>query len=274
MIARLLAASLACLLSLAPALAGGAKRRVAVFEFRAGAEAVASLAGGIVDVIRAETSLEVVGPDDARRIAGAEIDADVAGCRGEAACVAGIARRLQVDEVLLVGISQFGDLIVALQRVSAQGEVLARLAESLPAGTEPDLATLRGYVHKLLPPEEFRRYGTIRVVTNVAGAAVVVDGRLRGVTPLAPLVLSAPASVEVSGTKRGYQDFQARIDVQPEATVEVRPRLLKRETVTWYKKWWVWAIVGGTAAGVATGSLLLIGNGPPSTVSVGLAPGW
>jgi hypothetical protein len=50
-------------------------------------------------------------------------------------------------------------------------------------------------------------------------------------------------------TKNGFAPFEAGIDVLPDATVEVRAKMV-RETapIPWYKRWYVWAAVGGAVA--------------------------
>jgi len=79
-------------------------------------------------------------------------------------------------------------------------------------------------------------------------------------------------------TKSGYVQFQAGIDVLPDATVEVRATLVREEgKQPWYKRWYVWAAVGGVVAAVAIGATVAAtaqraptGSLPPGQVSLGL----
>ncbi len=243
-----------------PASADAKRRSVAVLEFRGGSEAASEIGARLARILAKSTSLQVVSPDDARRRSGLDLDEQVAGCAGEAACVARLGRQIGVDDVLLVGVSEFGDLILALQVVSSRsGAVTSRFAESLPRGHEPDDESLDRYLRRLLPPVVFKRYGTLTIRTNVSGALVIVDGEKVGVTPVEPIVVSAPATVELKLSKNGYEDFTARIDVPPESAIEVRPDLSpKGAAEPWYGKWWVWAIVGGVVTtGIVSGLLIL-----------------
>ncbi len=72
--------------------------------------------------------------------------------------------------------------------------------------------------------------------------------------------------------KSGYQDFTAEIDVPPDATVEVHPRLTQKTVgvTPWYGKWWVWAIAGTVVTGAAVGAVVL--SNDPSTASVIVEP--
>src|SRR6185295_19149810 len=75
----------------------------------------------------------------------------------------------------------------------------------------------------------------------------------QGETPLPGKIrVLAPRGYRVSVTRPGYTPFAARIDVVPDASVEVRAELSREEApVPWYKRWYVWGIVGGVVAGAA-----------------------
>jgi len=263
---RFVALVLSMLLAAAPALAAGspdAHRSIAVLEFRGGSAAVKAIGQRLVAILRKRTSHPILDGDDARRIFGAKVDDTVARCSGEAGCIGAIGRKLGSDAVLLVGVSELGDLILAFQLVdSTAGKVESRIADSLPRGTEPDDAALEGYLKRLLPPEDFLRWGTLRIEANVAGADVSVAGTPKGKTPLAAIPVQAPQSVDLRVSKEGFLDFRARIDVTPDATVEVRPVLAPRPGSGWYEKWWVWAIAGVVVAGGVTTAVVLSQPGP------------
>jgi hypothetical protein len=236
--------------------AGPPHRKVAVLEYRAGVEKAPDLAQRFADRLRRTAALAVADPQDARRDLPA-VDADVARCSGEPACVARVGAGLAVDEVLLVGISQLGDLVLALQRIDvATATATARLSAVLPDGGAADDEALDGWLRQLYPPETFRRYGHIAVVTNVAGAEVRLNDKNYGETPLDDkLRVLAPRNYTVAVRKKGYLPFTARIDLLADADVEVRAELQKEVTASpWYKRWYFWAAVGGAAAAVAIGT--------------------
>jgi hypothetical protein len=244
-----------------------------ILEYRAGVASLPGLADTMARLLEQSTSLRVIAPRDAQRRFGDNLSAQVAQCGGEARCVAALGQRLDADEVLLIGISRLGDVLIALSRVGvAQRAVLAREAESLPAGTQPDHHTVMGYLQALLPAEDFVRFGEIRIRAAVTGALVFINGRQQGTTPLDPLRVPAPSAYDVRVAKPGHVEFNARLDVPPEAVVEVRPELPPlAPAAPWYRRWWVWAIAGGVVAG--TSILLAAGTGgPPERVDVLLQP--
>jgi hypothetical protein len=244
----------------------GSHRRVAVLEVRSGATGASDLGLRLALILRRTTSLDVVDTEDARRAIGSKVVEELARCSGDLGCVAGVGKRLRCDQVLVVGVSQLGDLIVSLQLVDAKsGKLVARLAESLPEGSEPDDNTLERYLRRLFSKWDFRRYGTIRVDADVTGAEVEIGGIGRGRTPIDPVVVEAPARYDVRVRKAGYDDFTAAIDVPADGVFEVKPRLSKRVTqTTWYGKWWVWAIAGTVLTSAVVTGVVLAEDEPTS----------
>jgi hypothetical protein len=259
------AALLACALSLCLPVAasgtarGAERKKVAVLEYRAGVSVYRQMADRLATALRKNAALVVVDPAEARRRL-PRVDAEAGRCAGDATCLSQLGAQLGVEEVLLVGISQLGDVVLALQRIDVlRGKVGPQLSETLE-GDEPDDARLLGWLKQLYPPEVFKRYGFISVITSVDGAAVKINTQVRGDTPLgAPLKVIAPRSYRVDLEKSGYLPFSASIDVLPDATVEVRAELSPEAApLPWYKRWYVWAIVGGVVAAGAIGTAVYL----------------
>lgn len=240
------------------------KRKVAVIEFRTGSAELADIGQRASALLQKLTSLDVIDQNGARTAYGADLDNAVVKCAGETTCVGKIAGKLGVDELLLVGIAEFGDVILTLQRIDARsGAVLARVAEALPAGSNANEGAIESYLRRVLPKQDFRQYGVIRITTNVAGAAVSVGGKARGKTPIEPLRVPAPATYPIRVEKPGFVDFRASIAVPPDAEVRVRPQLVRKGgSSAWYTKWWVIAIAGTVAAGAVTTAVIVSRDSP------------
>jgi len=256
------------LLLAAPQAAEATGRTIVVLEFRGGVRAAAHISAGMAEELARLTSNVVISPAEARRRLGSSVDAEVARCSGEPACIADIGRRLAADEVILVGLSQLGDLIVAIQRIDVQsGQVLSRLADSLHPRRRIGAQALVSYLRRLLPPTDFKRYGQIVVQSSRDGDEIFLDGASQGLSPLPPLRVPAPGRYEVKVTRPGHVPFVAKLDVLPDATVEVTPTLTRTsKPLKWYQHWWVWAIVGGVAAGTATAVTAVTLTRPPEEV--------
>ena len=227
------------------------RRKVLVLEYRAGSSALPGVAARVVAAITRQTSLEVLGQDQARAIYGDRLDQVLVKCGGEAACVARIGQKLQAAEIILVGVSEMGDVILTMQRIDvASREVISRVADSLAAGAVPGEAQLAGYANRLLPPGDFLRFGVIDIVANLAGAAVSVGGQPRGVTPIEALTLHAPASYEIRIEKPGYLPFLTRVALPPQGEIKVEALLARRAAeAAWYQHWYVLAAAGVVVAG-------------------------
>jgi hypothetical protein len=230
-------------------------RRVAVLEFRGGSAELPGVGGQVAAFLRQHTGLAVL-DTDGLRARHPDLESELSRCDGEARCVAKLGARAGAAEVLLVGVAEFGDVILTLQRIDVKrGTAVARVAEVVAPGAPPADRDIEAYVRRVLPESDFRRFGIIRIAADIAGAQVTVGGRARGTTPVAPLRVPAPASYDIRIEKAGHIGFRASVAVPPDAEVLVRAELAEASARPWYARWWVLAaggavVVGGVAAAV------------------------
>jgi len=253
-----IALALACLVVLAQSVlaAPDPKRRVIVLEFRSGSSALSGIANRIVASLAKQTSLNVLGPDQVRAIYGDHLDQAVSKCAGEADCVSRIGARANAAEVVLVGVSELGDVILTMQRIDvANHTVSARIADSLAAGSTPNDDQLSYYLGRLLPPSDFLRFGVIDIISSQAGARVMIDKQPHGTTPIEPLRLHAPASYAIRVEKDGFTPFQTRVELPPDGELKVEANLTRASHVAWYAHWYVLAIGAVIVAGAAGGGI-------------------
>jgi len=226
------------------------KRKVIVLEYRAGSAALPGISAHVVATIAKQTSLAVLGPDQTRVVYGDQLDGTLVKCAGEAECVARIGQKVGAAEVILVGVSELGDVILTMQRIDvASKDVSARIADSLAEGAMPTDAQVDAYLQKLLPPGDFRRYGVIDIVANLPGANVTVGGERRGLTPVQPLKLPAPATYEIKIEKQGYVPYTTKVALPPDGEIKVEAELSMRGATSWYQRWYVLAAAGILVAG-------------------------
>jgi hypothetical protein len=188
-------------------------------------------------------------------------------CAGEADCVAKIGAKVGAAEVILIGISELGDVILTMQRIDVAGHsVSGRIADSLPAGSQPNEEQIGYYLAKLLPPGDFLRFGIIDIIANQAGALVTVGGEKRGSTPIQPLKLHAPASYSIRVEKDGFVPFQTKIQLPADGELKVEAQLSRKGGGTaWYAHWYVLTLGGIVVAGVTGGSIYYATRPPPSS---------
>jgi len=236
------------------------KRKVIVLEYRAGSSALPGIAARVVAALSKQTSLHVLGQDQTRAVYGDHLDQVLVKCAGEAGCVARIGQKIGAAEVILIGISELGDVILTIQRIDvAKREVASRVADSLAAGGVPSDAQIAGYTTRLLPPTDFLRFGVIDIVANLSGAAVTVGGEPRGLTPIEALKLHAPATYEIRVDKAGYVPFTTKVALPPDGEIKVEAQLSRRGTEAWYQHWYVLAAASLVVAG-AGGTAIYFGT--------------
>lgn len=262
--------ALVCALATAARAEVDPRRKVVVIEYRAGSSALPKVVGELVAELSRQTSLQVLGPDQTKTLYGEQLEQAIVKCAGEADCVARIGAKVGAAEVLLVGISELGDVILTMQRIDVRTRgVRARIAESLAGDVSPSEDQLGYYITKLLPPSDFLRFGIIAITSNESGAAVTVGGEARGVTPIEPLKLRAPAKYPIRIEKDGFVPFTTTVQLPPDSELRVDAELSRRGGGThWYEKWYVYAGIVGVI-GIAGGGIYFATREPPDTVDVG-----
>ena len=261
--AALVMLGLACAIA-APRAARGEpdpRRKLIVLEYRAGSSALPGIATRVVSLLSKKTSLNVLGPDQARAVYGDPLDQVLVKCGGEAACISKIGQKIGAAEVIHVGISELGAVILTMQRIEvASRTVASRVADSLAAGAIPSDNQIADYANRLLPPTDFLRFGVIELVANLSGAAVTVGGQPRGVTPIEVLKLHAPATYEIRVEKSGYVPFSTKVALPPDGEIKVEAELSRRSGgEAWYQRWYVLAAAGLVLAG-AGGTAIYLGT--------------
>jgi len=237
------------------------KRKVAVLEFRAGSDAMVGIGTQMATEMSRQTSLGVMSPQQAKTAFGDGLDQAVVKCGGEASCVAKIGAKLGVAEVLLIGISELGDVILTIQRIDvAGGSVTARVADSLAPDAKPSGEEVGYYLGKVLPPGDFMRFGVIAITSNQPGALVTVGKEQKGTTPIEPLKLRAPATYTIKVEKTGFDAFSTKIQLPPDSELTVEANLSRKSSKAWYQRWYV--VVGlGAVVAVAAGTTIYFASG-------------
>jgi hypothetical protein len=242
------------------------KRKIIVLEYRAGSTALPGIATRVVGALGKSTSLTVLSPDQTRAMYGEHLDQVVVRCAGEAECIAKIGQKVGAAEVVLVGVSELGDVILTMQRIAVESRsVTGRVADSLPAGAPPTDDQLGQYLGRLLPPTDFLRFGILAIAATEDGAAVTVNREPRGTTPIEPLRLAAPARYDIHVEKGGFLPFDTSVALPADAEIKLPVRLQRPGGhVAWYQHWYVIAAMGVVVAG-ATGAAILIESEKAST---------
>ncbi len=125
--------------------------------------------------------------------------------------------------------------------------------------------------------------GQVTLQGAVPGSAVTFDGKPAGTTPLEGPIVTNPGPHRLALTHDGYATFRANVDVpvgrafavsiqQTESVKVVTVLQPAEKEKPVYKKWWLWAALGGAvaAAGVVTAVVLTSGSSNSSVPTVQL----
>ena len=233
------------------------RRKAVVLEYRSGSPALPGIAKRVVAAIGKQTSIAVLGPDQARTVYGDRLDQVLVKCAGQAECIAKIGQKVAAAEVLLVGVSELGDVILTMQRIDVASQtVSARIADSLAEDATPT---------------DFLRFGMIDIVANLAGASVTVGNEPRGVTPIEPLKLPAPATYEIRVEKTGFQPYRTKVALPPEGEIKVEANLSRPGGApAWYQRWYVVAGLGLVVAGAGGTAIYFATRDPAGDGRIGI----
>lgn len=241
------------------------KRKIAVLEYRSGSSALVGIGAKLADLIGKQTSITVLDPQQARTVYGEQLEPAIVKCTGEPDCIAKIGEKLRAAEVILIGVSELGDVILSMQRIDVKTHtVKARIADSLGNGATPDPDQLSQYLARLLPPTDFLRFGIIDIIASQDGALVTIGGERRGTTPIQPIKLKAPETYAIKVEKNGYVPFSTKVQLAPDSQIKVEAELSKRTAPAWYQHWYVLAGLGVVVAGAAGTTIYFATQGEDS----------
>lgn len=225
--------SLPCSLLAALVVAAGPARaatpRVAVVALEAPPQ-LANVARSVAQAFAtkaAASGWEVLGPAEVERKLGAAGFRDLARCGDDGRCLAERGARLGVDGIVGGTLAQRGDSYrVALVHADARsGKRLGGLEREIPVASRRLQRDVADAAPDVLKGGD-EPTGVLRVVTEVPGATVTVDGAPAGRSPVARVVKPGRHQVEV--VMDGYADPEpAWVDVPAGGIVEHRARLYR-----------------------------------------------
>ena len=189
-------------------------------------------------------------------------------CTGEARCLARAGRLLAVEQIISGNIGALGQsYVINLKLVDvAAAREIRRVSDTLSGAPERLIEAIRLAAFRLVAPERLR--GALNVQVSVPGAAIFLDGRLVGHSPLAPQAGLLVGRHALRISKPGYHDVLQGIDVPLQNVAELVVALERvlppgsaprapapaapRTPTPWFSRWWFWTTVGVGAAALGT----------------------
>lgn len=235
-----------------------------------GPRQVRTITTGLHDTLGKVPGVKMASLKKIRRFLKSRHGATYAVCEGEVSCVVKFGELLKAPLVVAGDLSGLGKgFVLFLRLVDPQaGKVLRKVSVVYGGRKQPEVL-LREAAYRLLAPQKFR--GTLQLVVDVPGAAVYLNGKPMGKSPVKPTGVQAGTHA-LRITHPEYHDFMRFVDVAFEKTTEIKISLKQYPIISeemkqkarkpigpvavqpgqqvlyrplpWYKRWWFITSVG------------------------------
>jgi hypothetical protein len=240
-------------------------QKLAVWRFDAlGIEP--ELVARLETLFRMELDRLVRRPMPSRRDIDRAITGDARDCTGEDRCLAAIGKKLGVDVIVAGTVGQLGDnYVLTVKAVDVATAKALQKIQSDPLRGQPDelIEGVRVAAYRLLAPGQI--HGAIQVQTDVIGAAVVLDDKPYGKTPLPHngvirklplgkhrLVVTAPGGEPYDDSVEVHFQKVSPVIVRlvPSTQVIGTGRIERVERRPFYTRTWFLVVAGVAAVGL------------------------
>jgi alkylated DNA nucleotide flippase Atl1 len=245
----------------APARKLPGKPRLAVLDFTLAGSAHPDLARVLADGAARGAEAgdhQVITQGEVAALLGLERMRRIVGCAEDQGCLAEVAGALDADRLLsgsLTILERTALVTVRLIDTRKGGQTLARATTTLLDATEKELVdAARRLAHEAVTGKRLDTSGRLKVTVDRPGAAVTLDGKGIGESPLreTPRVLEGPHSVVVQ--KQGFVRWSSTVAVPAGAEVPVEIQLVPIQLMGEQarSRLWTWGFVSAGVAVAAT----------------------
>jgi hypothetical protein len=278
--------ALAAAVALRPASAWAAPTRVALAPLSSLTEEGASLAGVeklVAAALATVKDVDVVRAPDVRAALKKAKRRDLEGCEGEPRCLQEIGQLVGADIVVygVAGALAEGQVVYLKAIEVKTGNETGSTTATLSGGEPTRLGEARAAVVRLVAPASY--VGALILKVDVEGADIVVDGKIVGKSPVAPITASVGTHA-LRITHPRYRDFVRFVTVPFDKAETLQVALKEFPVVAddmrgrqpderpWYQSGW--AVAGFAAVLVAVTAIVAasIPRSPPRDQDVTIHP--
>ena len=240
------------------------RRRVAVRDVELGDPSLPKLLGDSLSSViaselqaRSQGRFEVMSKGDLRRLISRQEEALMMGCN-DASCLMDLASLAEADNLITASVNKLGErTILTIELLDAKLQTVLRRQAIAWRGDPSGLVELaRACLAWIIEgPEAGKLRGNLQVVADQDKAAVFINGKSQGETPIDLFPDLTIGLHEVRINKDGFVPFDAPVVVNPGETTLLQATLIDESTLRpWYMSWWVWSgatvLVGGATTAI------------------------
>lgn len=235
----------------------------------------AELADNLTEVLVASVAsagdFAIVGREQFSAAMGVGGEEQTLQCAEDPLCLGRIGAVVGAEEIVLGSLGErAGRYIINLSRINvSRGRIVHRVFRTTPAQLQPLIRAVNDGASELMEPPP----GAVRITVNVEGAVLIVDEETVTLDPDGVLRGLEPGEHLLEVSAEGYGDAQQRFEVEREQTLDLsivltqsEVRIVERET-PWYRRWWLWTIVGTVIVGGAATTAIVLTRDTPETAN-------
>ena len=206
---------------------------------------------------RSQGRFEVMSKGDLRRLISRQEEALMMGCN-DSSCLMDLASFAEADNLITASVNKLGERsILTIELLDAKLQTVLRRQAIAWRGDPSGLVELaRACLAWIIEgPEASKLRGNLQVVADQDEAAVYINGKSQGETPMDLFPDLTIGLHEVRINKDGFVAFDAPVVVNPGETTLLQATLIDESTLRpWYMSWWVWSgatvLVGGATTAI------------------------
>lgn len=235
-----------------------------------GRKRVRRITAALQDTLSKVPGVKMSSLKNSRRFLKSKYGATYGACEGELPCVVKFGELLKAPLVVAGDLSGLGKgFVLFLRLVDPKAGKVLRKVSVVYGGRKKQNVLLREAAYRLLAPDKFR--GTLKLVVDVPGAAVYLNGKPLGKSPVKATGVQAGTHA-LRITHSEYHDYMAFVDVAFEKATEIKISLKQYPIISeemkqkarkrsgpvvvqpgqqvlyrplpWYKRWWFITSVG------------------------------
>ena len=216
----------------------------------------------VQELVEKNLHAEIVSNEEAFVQVGSSFQKMLEDCRGAAPCYARLVGSVDARYLLVLSAKKardlllFGSRLIDLDVQEVLGKAIGRLS-----GEDSLMEAIEAQLKKTVPEAMWSPYGSLHVKVEPAGAQVLVNKKLLGISPLPVIKNILPGSLTVETRLAGYQDVLQTVEIS--RTEKTETNIVLKPTEGILSKWWFWTSLGVVAASGIVGAVIVSGQGSP-----------